>query len=40
MMEQVFQEVAFLVKEEDKEMLWKMVCQEYVKKHPIILHLC
>ncbi|MGG1791556.1 2-dehydropantoate 2-reductase [Bacillus mycoides] len=27
MMEQVFQEVAFLVKEEDKEMLWKMVCQ-------------
>ncbi|MBE7119259.1 2-dehydropantoate 2-reductase [Bacillus cereus] len=27
MMEQVFQEVAFLVKEEDKEMVWKMVCQ-------------
>jgi 2-dehydropantoate 2-reductase len=26
MMEQVFQEVAFLVKEEDKEMVWKMVC--------------
>lgn len=27
MMEQVFQEVAFLVKEEDKEMVWQMVCQ-------------
>lgn len=27
MMEQVFQEIAFLVKEEDKEMVWQMVCQ-------------
>lgn len=26
-MEQVFQEIAFLVKEEDKEMVWQMVCQ-------------
>ncbi|QWU46521.1 MULTISPECIES: 2-dehydropantoate 2-reductase [Bacillus] len=27
MMERVFQEVAFLIKEEDKEMVWQMVCQ-------------
>ena len=27
MMEQVFQEIAFLVKEEDREMVWQMVCQ-------------
>ncbi|WP_090813351.1 2-dehydropantoate 2-reductase [Bacillus nitratireducens] len=27
MIEQVFQEVAFLIKEEDKRMVWQMVCQ-------------